>query len=60
MTPTATLEGPASQTTSTLSQLEQLKKFTVVVADTGGPTTGNLTLLDYRKRPRPLFPFELE
>jgi microcystin degradation protein MlrC len=32
----------------------------VVVADTGGPTTGNLTLLDYRKRPRPLFPFELE
>jgi transaldolase len=35
MTPTATLEGAASQTTSTLSQLEQLKKFTVVVADTG-------------------------
>jgi microcystin degradation protein MlrC len=31
----------------------------VVVADTGGPTTGDLTLLDYRKRPRPLFPFEL-
>jgi microcystin degradation protein MlrC len=30
-----------------------------VVADTGGPTTGDLGLLDYRKRPRPLFPFEL-
>jgi microcystin degradation protein MlrC len=30
-----------------------------VVADTGGPTTGDLSLLDYRKRPRPLFPFEL-
>jgi microcystin degradation protein MlrC len=32
----------------------------VVVADTGGPTTGDLTLLDYRKRPRPLFPLELD
>jgi microcystin degradation protein MlrC len=31
-----------------------------VVADTAGPTTGNLALLDYRKRPRPLFPFELD
>jgi microcystin degradation protein MlrC len=29
-----------------------------VVADTGGPTTGNLRLLSYRKRPRPLYPFE--
>lgn len=29
-----------------------------VVADTGGPTTGNLRLLPYRKRPRPLYPFE--
>jgi len=35
MTPTATLEGPATQTTSALSQLDQLKKFTKVVADTG-------------------------
>lgn len=31
-----------------------------VVADTAGPSTGNLALLDYRKRPRPMFPFELE
>ena len=31
-----------------------------VVADTGGPSTANLTSLDYRKRPRPLFPFELD
>ncbi len=30
-----------------------------VVADTAGPSTGDVTLLDYRKRPRPLFPFEL-
>jgi hypothetical protein len=30
------------------------------VADTAGPSTGDLTLLDYRKRPRPLFPFELD
>ena len=29
-----------------------------VVADTGGPTTGNLRRLDYRRRPRPLYPFE--
>jgi microcystin degradation protein MlrC len=29
-----------------------------VVADTGGPTTANLALLPYRRRPRPLFPFE--
>src|SRR4026207_2479358 len=34
MTPTATLEGPAGTTTA-LSQLDQLKKFTRVVADTG-------------------------
>ena len=34
MTPTATLEGPA-ETTAALSQLDQLKKFTRVVADTG-------------------------
>src|SRR5687767_13436213 len=33
MTPTATLEGPHSSTA--LSQLDQLKKFTKVVADTG-------------------------
>jgi transaldolase len=33
MTPTATLEGPA--TTPAISQLDQLKKFTRVVADTG-------------------------
>ena len=33
MTPTATLEGP--QTSTGLSQLDQLKKFTKVVADTG-------------------------
>jgi transaldolase len=32
MTPTATLEGPATATTT---QLEQLKRFTKVVADTG-------------------------
>ena len=31
-----------------------------VVADTDGPTTGNLRRLEYRRRPRPLFPFELE
>ena len=30
-----------------------------VVADTEGPTTGNLASLDYQKRPRPMFPFEL-
>jgi microcystin degradation protein MlrC len=30
-----------------------------VVADTPGPSTGNLAVLDFRKRPRPLFPFEL-
>ena len=35
MTPTATLEGPATQTTATLSQLDQLKSITKVVADTG-------------------------
>jgi microcystin degradation protein MlrC len=29
-----------------------------VVADTPGPTAANLTLLPYRRRPRPLFPFE--
>lgn len=29
-----------------------------VVADTDGPTTGNLTRLSYERRPRPLFPFE--
>jgi hypothetical protein len=29
-----------------------------VVASTGGPTTANLTTLDFVKRPRPLFPFE--
>src|ERR1041385_6889915 len=34
MTPTATLEGTA-KTTATLSQLDQLKKMTRVVADTG-------------------------
>lgn len=28
------------------------------IADTPGPTTSNLSLLDYRRRPRPLFPFE--
>jgi len=33
MTPTATIEGP--QTAAGISQLEQLKKFTKVVADTG-------------------------
>src|SRR4051794_11267341 len=33
MTPTATLEGP--QAAAGISQLEQLKKFTKVVADTG-------------------------
>jgi microcystin degradation protein MlrC len=30
-----------------------------VVADTAGPTTGDLAKLDFRLRPRPLFPFEL-
>ena len=35
MTPTATLEGPSSQAAAAVSQLEQLKKITVVVADTG-------------------------
>ena len=30
-----------------------------VLAATGGPTTAELTRLDYRRRPRPLFPFEL-
>ena len=34
MTPTATLEGPA-RTSAAPSQLDQLKKFTKVVADTG-------------------------
>lgn len=29
-----------------------------VVADTDGPTTANLHRLPYRRRPRPLFPFE--
>jgi microcystin degradation protein MlrC len=29
-----------------------------VVASTAGPTTADLTRLDFRKRPRPLFPFE--
>jgi LacI family transcriptional regulator len=29
-----------------------------VIADTRGPTTANLSLLKYRRRPRPLFPFE--
>jgi microcystin degradation protein MlrC len=29
-----------------------------VVAETGGPTTGDLPSLAYRRRPRPLFPFE--
>jgi microcystin degradation protein MlrC len=29
-----------------------------VVAETGGPTTGNLRSLPYSRRPRPLFPFE--
>jgi microcystin degradation protein MlrC len=29
-----------------------------VVASTGGPTTADLTRLDFRKRPHPLFPFE--
>ncbi|MFN0156101.1 MAG: M81 family metallopeptidase [Gaiella sp.] len=29
-----------------------------VVADTGGPTTGDLGRLDFRLRPVPLFPFE--
>jgi transaldolase len=35
MTPTATLEGPATQTAAGLNQLDQLKKITKVVADTG-------------------------
>ncbi len=30
-----------------------------VLAATGGPTTAELSKLDYRRRPRPLFPFEL-
>jgi microcystin degradation protein MlrC len=30
-----------------------------VVAATGGPTTADLARLDYTRRPRPLFPFEL-
>jgi microcystin degradation protein MlrC len=29
-----------------------------VVAETGGPTTGDLKRLPYRRRPRPLYPFE--
>ena len=29
-----------------------------VVAETGGPTTGDLSSLPYKRRPRPLFPFE--
>lgn len=29
-----------------------------VVADTGGPTTGDLNRLPFTRRPRPLFPFE--
>jgi microcystin degradation protein MlrC len=29
-----------------------------VVASTSGPSTADLTRLDFRKRPRPLFPFE--
>jgi len=29
-----------------------------VVAETGGPTTGDLRRLDYTRRPRPLYPFE--
>ncbi len=29
-----------------------------VVAETGGPTTGNLRRLPYLRRPRPLYPFE--
>jgi microcystin degradation protein MlrC len=29
-----------------------------VVAETGGPTTGELTRLPYVRRPRPLYPFE--
>jgi microcystin degradation protein MlrC len=29
-----------------------------VVADTQGPSTANLTTLPYRRRPRPMFPFE--
>ena len=31
-----------------------------VVAETGGPTTGDLRRLDYTRRPRPLYPFEDE
>jgi microcystin degradation protein MlrC len=30
-----------------------------IVAGTGGPTTADLRSLDYARRPRPLFPFEL-
>ena len=29
-----------------------------VVAETGGPTTGDLKRLPYARRPRPLYPFE--
>ncbi|HZQ03131.1 MAG TPA: M81 family metallopeptidase [Gaiellaceae bacterium] len=29
-----------------------------VVAETPGPTTGDLVRLDYKRRPRPLYPFE--
>jgi microcystin degradation protein MlrC len=29
-----------------------------VVAETGGPTTGELTSLPYVRRPHPLYPFE--
>jgi microcystin degradation protein MlrC len=29
-----------------------------VVAETGGPTTGDLARLPFRRRPRPLYPFE--
>jgi microcystin degradation protein MlrC len=29
-----------------------------VVAETGGPTTGDLLRLEYKRRPRPLYPFE--
>jgi microcystin degradation protein MlrC len=29
-----------------------------VVADTPGPTTGDLRSLHYKRRPRPLYPFE--
>jgi hypothetical protein len=29
-----------------------------VLAATGGPTTAELSQLDYRRRPRPLFPLD--